>query len=124
MTHPALIKNIGAFDRRTQATPAGGVNSAISELLEAPSPQRTSDAMQLPHILFKILKPRARVITFLLILILLILLFPCPRAAAQSISYGLGIGTPLNNLATADNSRVATTMRFTLGLLFSIKSKC
>jgi hypothetical protein len=64
---------------------------------------------------FKILKPRMRMITFLLILILLILLFPCPGAAAQSISWGLSVGTPLNNLAIADSSRVATAMRFTLG---------
>jgi len=55
------------------------------------------------------------VIAFSIILISLILFFPCPQAKAQSISFGLSIGTPLNDLATADSNRVANTTRFTLG---------
>lgn len=51
----------------------------------------------------------------LLILILLILLSPCHRAEAQSLSFGLSMGTPLNDLATADSTRIANTKRFTLG---------
>ena len=54
-------------------------------------------------------------LALLLILLLLILLFPCHRAEAQSLSFGLSIGTPLNDLAAADSTRTANTMRFTLG---------
>ena len=61
-----------------------------------------------------IIKKR-RVVTNLLALILFVLLFPCPQAKAQGVSWGLSIGTPLNDLATADSTRGANTTRFTLG---------
>jgi hypothetical protein len=68
---------------------------------------------------FGIIEPnfmkRGRTIAFVLILIVLIVLFPCSRAEAQSLSCGLSLGMPLNNLADANGSHVANTMPFTLG---------
>ncbi len=47
--------------------------------------------------------------------VLITLLLACSQGQAQSVSYGLSIGLPLNNLATADSSRVAATKLFTFG---------
>jgi hypothetical protein len=63
--------------------------------------------------LFTISKSPGQPIIF--ILILLILLLSCSPARAQIFSYGLSVGVPLTNLATADNDRSATTRRYSFG---------
>jgi hypothetical protein len=63
--------------------------------------------------LFKISKPSRQPIIF--ILILLILFLSCSPARAQIFSYGLNVGVPLNNLATADDGRLAATGRYSFG---------
>jgi hypothetical protein len=60
---------------------------------------------------FKISKATRWKITFVVI----ILLMPCAIARSQSVSYGLRVGMPLNNLATADANRIAATGRYTVG---------
>jgi hypothetical protein len=63
--------------------------------------------------LFKISKPARQPIVF--ILTFLILVLSCSPARAQSLSYGLSVGVPLNNLATANNGRLSTTGRYSFG---------